>query len=114
MEFDIGDNMAVQIYKSKDGQEYHNIKSKIVREGVYCKNRTNQVLLGYPRIVLRKGNNNFGEQIYFQFWILEGKEEYQAKTDWENMEWYFSADAGILFLEKALAYIKSIRGGDVK
>lgn len=108
-EFYIDDDIAVQVAEDQEGRVFYNIKYKKKQDGVFCKDKKNQVLKGYPRIIYRVGNSRFGEEIYFQFWITEEGENYTANTQWENMEWYFSTTSGIRFLEVAVDYIKKIR-----
>ena len=97
--------------EEKKGEMFFNFKLKKLINCVVCIDGINKVVKGSPRIVYRIRNKTYGSEIYFQFWInpLKDKEEYEANTPWENVEYYLKEKEGIDLLETALEFIKQIK-----
>lgn len=98
----------LQVSKDKEGREYHNIKFKKQIEAVLCIDGVNKVFFGFPRVVIRKGNSHFGEQVYIQFWIQEKGKEYKDNTQWQNFEFYFTNMEFLEFITIVYNYIKDL------
>lgn len=109
-EFEIEKTGIYYQVQEKNNETFHNFKLKKTTEAILSIDGKNKVLFGMPRIVYRTRNKTYGNQIYFQFWIQEKGQDYNASSEWSNFEIYFTEEEGLRFLETTLKFIKKLRG----
>jgi hypothetical protein len=107
----IEDNIYYQKSNDEKGNVFHQIKFKVLKNLVVAINGVNKNFKGFYRIVMKTGNFGFGNELYFQFWVVskDGKiEDYNINSKYENIEVYFDLNEGIKFIEIALNKFKEI------
>lgn len=79
--------------------------SNKLSEAVVSMDGKNVKLSGNPKMVLRLGNSQFGDQLVFEFLIKEKKEEFKKRSDWDSIEWYLPIEY-LSFLKDALNFFE--------
>jgi len=100
--------------KDNKGREYlvnyfGNMGDKV--EACLTLNGVVYVLSVVPKLVLRRGESAFGEQIFFDFRIDEVKHEYKTSTQFQGFELYLPKDEGLSFVREWLKYIEDDKDG---
>lgn len=100
--------MGTVCTKKEDGtgRVYHTVYANIETSAVVSAEGKNTVFKGNPKINLRKGTSEFGEEVFMEFLINKKISEYPSNTTYQTIEIYFGAEEGIKFLEDALKYLK--------
>lgn len=93
-------------FKDSSGRKYVNCYANAETEATITVNGRVLVLKGTPKIVLRRGSSVYGEQFLFQFLVKEVKQEYDAKTEHETVEFYLPAEEGLSFLKESVQYLE--------
>ena len=92
----------------KEGREYRKIFSNMKTGAIYCNEGSNRKLLTEPNFSVRTGKGKYGDEVVLQFKILENKEDYKAKSEWNHIETYFDINIDTLELfEGITAFIRS-------
>ena len=101
--------MSSVFNENKDNKNNNYFNGYLNQSGgtaIFCFNGTNQQFKGNPKIVLRRGSSQFGNEILFQFLIKEKVKEYNANSEHNVVEFYFSEEEGIKFLKDFLNFIE--------
>lgn len=78
-------------------------------KAVMCFKGKNIVFSGNPKINMRLGESDFGDELFVEFLITDVEESYDSKSKTDGIEIYFPIDEGITFFEQAINYFKNVR-----
>lgn len=106
--FDFSGDIPILRDTDKDGREYLVLGSKTMSESVIAWHGQNVVFKGFPRLMLRRGDSVFGEQLVMQFYIKELAKTYEVRSEREVIEIYFSREQGIEYLKRCLAEFEKV------
>ena len=90
----------------RQGRVYLTTYSKEKTEAVISLGDRNTTITGIPKLNLRFGDSQFGEQLFFEFL---GKGEIRTlpkRSNYDTIEIYYATEKGIQFLKDSLDYFK--------
>ena len=98
--------------EDRKGNKYWNSYYKDDLNAIACFDGKNIVFKGTPKIVLRKGKSDFGDEILFQFLIKEKTKEYDSNSDHQVLEFYLDSKEGLQFLKDTIKFFEEAENGN--
>lgn len=92
------------------GRKYYNGYANLVTNAVVSFGNNIQ-FSGKPKLVIREGDSVFGDELLFQFFILEKAKDYTRNTEHNTIEFYLPKEFGLKFCQDMLDYYWKVKGG---